>query len=106
MAPSATPATQKKHLASQPRARVISEETRPRHIRGKFPRHNRGAFHKLKFIVGNIICGELSAAMFEYQRVSLNDFELCVAVFEDVFILNSWVILKFTFKSRTGKKNQ
>ena len=34
----------KTHLASQPRARVISEETRPRHIRGKFPRHNRGAF--------------------------------------------------------------
>ena len=33
----------KTHLASQPRARVISEETRPRHIRGKFPRHNRGA---------------------------------------------------------------
>ena len=35
----------KTHLASQPRARVISEETRPCHIRGKFPRHNRGAFH-------------------------------------------------------------
>ena len=34
----------KTHPASQPRARVISEETRPRHIRGKFPHHNRGAF--------------------------------------------------------------
>ena len=40
----------KTHLASQPRARVISEETGPRHIRGKFPRHNRGVLsHRVIF---------------------------------------------------------